>query len=330
MLMMLLIMSTGCGPNSRNVKPPQINIAVQEIPNDESVASAWYAEEFDRAFGAKAVVLRYDSSMLASSAMSTGNIDIAIVGSATAAIAVSNGLPFEIFWIHNVEGENECLVVKNDSNINSVADLKGKRVAVTFGATTQYSLLLALQQAGISHNDVKIFDMQSPEIIDDWNKGLLDAAFVWQPTLGELLNDGHILLSSRQLNEKNITTADVAVVNKDFARKHPDMVRKYVELQIKAHNLFKDDPKQAANISASTLGISANDTFKQMKEILWIDAKDQITERYLGTGDDKGQIAQTLFETAQFLSKYDVLKHAASLETFKDAVNPSFVEAVAK
>ena len=330
MLSIILLLSTGCGSDTRSDNSQQVTIAVQGLPNDESIARAWYEDELGKELGIKVVVLDYSSSALLNNAMATGNIDIAVFGSPNAAIGISKKLPYKIFWVHNVEGENESLVVKDSSDINSVADLKGKRVGVPFGATTHYALLLALQDAGLDADDIRLFDMQPPEILSAWNQNTIDAAFVWQPTLGVLLNDGRILLSSRQLNERNITTADVGVVNQVFAKRHPNIVKKYIELQIKAHELFKNEPRHASELAADTLGIPSNVALKQMKELVWLDTEDQISDRYLGTSEHKGHFAETLAETAKFLEKYNVLQRAANLETFENAIDTSFIEAVAK
>ncbi|MBQ9478836.1 MAG: ABC transporter substrate-binding protein [Selenomonadaceae bacterium] len=330
LLSMLLLLTTGCGSDQNASKTQQITIAVQPLPNDDSIARSWYVEELGKAFNAKVVILNYDSSLLANNAMATGNIDIAVFGSATAAIGISNGLPYEIFWIHNVEGENESIVVKNEAEINSIADLKGKRVGVTFGATVHYALLQAMQRAGLSINDVKLFDMQPPEMLNAWREEQLDAAFIWQPTLDELLRDGHVLVNSRQLDEQGITTADVGVVNREFAQKHPDIVKKYVELQVKAQKLYRDDPNAAAAITADSLNLTVEEALKQMNELVWLDANEQISDRYLGTSERKGHFVQTLLETAQFLEKSNVVDRAASFDKISEAINPSFAQAVAK
>ena len=328
LIFFVLLLTVGCN-SDQAVKPQQLTIAVQSLPNDESVARAWYEEELGKALGFKVIMIQYDSSPLANSAMATGNIDIALFGLPTAAIGISKNLPYEVFWIHNVEGDNECLVVKNSSNINSVAELRGRRIGVPFGSTTHYALLNALQNVDLGADDVILLDLQPNELIDAWLDNQIDAAFVWQPALDEISNDGRILINSRDLNEQGITTADVGVVNKDFARRHPEVVQKYVELQARAYDLFKKDSRQAATLASPHLKTSRNTALKQMNELVWIAPDDQISDRYLGTSEKKGQFAQALFKTARFLEHYDLLDRAASLESFENAINPSFAEAAA-
>lgn len=328
LLLLMMLITSGCG-SDKAVKPKQLTIAVQSLPNDESVARAWYDEKLGNELGVKVITVQYDSSILANNAMATDNIDIAIFGSAAAAVGISKGLPYEVIWIHNVEGDNEALVVKNAANINTLEELRGKRIGVSFGATTHYSLLNALQSVGIDAADVILFDLQPSEIIDAWNRDQIDAAFIWQPALDELSGNGHILISSRQLDAQGITTADVAVVNKDFARRNPDIIQRYVDLQARAQEMFKRDPRQAASLASPYLKTSRNTALKQMNELIWLAPADQISERYLGTVEKKGQFVQTLFNTARFLEHYDLLDRAATLETFENAVNPQFVQAAA-
>ena len=326
----MIVLIAGCGfdDNSDQKSRREVIIAMQSIPNDEMIARSWYTEELGKALGVKLILLNYDSSLLISNAMATGNIDIGVFGSATAAAAISQGQPCEIFWIHNIEGENECLVVKADSGIKSLEDLKGKRIGVTFGATTHYSLLQSMKLAGLTVDDVALFDLQPPEIIDDWKHGNIDATFIWQPYLGELLDDGRILFTGRRLDKMGITTADVAVVNKDFARRHPEIVRKYLELQIKADELYRNQPEQAAEIAAKNLRTDADDAIKQMDELVWIGLDEQLSERCLGTSERKGRFVQTLIDTAHFLERHDLIDRAARDEVFAAAVNPSYVEAI--
>lgn len=326
LLIISILSITGCGAERQAAAPERVTIAVQTLPNDESISRAWYANELGKKLGVKVVVLNYDMSGLINNAMATGNIDIAIIGTPAAAIGISKNLPYKIFWIHNIEGENESLVVKNNSNINSITDLKDKRIAVPFGATTHYALLLAMQRQGLYPKDVKLFDMHPQEMLDAWRNEQLDAAFVWQPTLEELLSDGHVLINSRQLNEQGITTADVGVVNKIFAQKHPEIVNKYIELQNKAHELFKRDPTRAASIAANTLNISADDALRQMNELVWLNVNEQISDRYLGTSEKKGRFSQTLLDTAKFLEHNNVIERAANFDAFTNAIDPSFAE----
>lgn len=329
----MIILLSGCGSDNPSVRNSDrgtvVTIAMLTIPNDEAIARTWYAEELEEKLGVKVVLLNYDSGMLANNAIATGNVDIALVGTAAAAEGLAKGMPYEVFWIHSLDGENESLAVKNNSGINSIADLKGKRIGVPPASTAQYSLLNAIHAAGLNDNDVILIFTQPSEIVRNWNAGKLDAAFVWQPYLGRLLDDdGHVLISCRQLDKQGITTADIGVVNRDFARAHPEIVRKYVELQARAQKFYSLQPHKAAAVAAIELGLSEENALKQMEEIVWITAENQLSDRYLGSTKRKGRMVQTLMDTAQFLQHNGAIDNAGNFDVFNKAVNPAFVEAV--
>ena len=86
------------------------------------------------------------------------------VGSAGVAAAVSRGEPLELFWILDDIGAAEALVAKNGSGINSVANLKGKKIAVPFNSTTHFHTIVALEQAKVNPADVQILNMRPPKV----------------------------------------------------------------------------------------------------------------------------------------------------------------------
>ncbi len=321
----VMLQVVGCGQvkKAESVeKPESITIGLQAIPNDELVAKEWYEKEL----GVKVNFKQFDSGRDVNTAMAAGSVDIAILGSTPAAIGIAKGIPYEVFWIHDIEGDNEALAVKNQANVQSIKDLKGKKVAVPSGSTTHYSLLSALKAEGLSANDVKILDMQPAEIFAAWQRGDIDAAYVWQPTLGKLLTDGKILVTSRELAQKGIVTADVGIVRSEFAQKYPDIVKKYVALQEKAFDLYSSDPENAAKSIARELKLDNEESLKEMKELVWLSAKEQLTSAYLGTSSKKGDFVKTLKDTADFLVEQKAIDTAPALEAFEKAVNPLFVE----
>src|SRR6185295_1366240 len=129
-------------------------------------------------------------------AMASGDIAIGEVGSTGITTAISQGMDVELFWILEDIAAAEALVARNGSNINSVADLKGKKVGVPFVSTTHFHLLYALELAGLKGSDVQILNMRPPEIAAAWGRGDLDATFIWDPVLAQVKKDGKVLVTS--------------------------------------------------------------------------------------------------------------------------------------
>ena len=122
-------------------------------------------------------------------------------------------------FVLDVAGDNEALVARNGSGVNTIADLKGKRIGTPFASTAHYSLLAALAQNGLSPNDVQLVDLQPQAILAAWERGDIDAAYTWLPTLDELRKTGKDLITSRQLAKDGKPTLDLGVVRRRVRRR---------------------------------------------------------------------------------------------------------------
>ena len=256
-------------------------------------------------------------------ALAAGSIDISELGSSPTAQGIANGVDYQVFWIGDIIGAAESLAVKNDSGISKVEDLKGKKVAAPFASTAHYSLLNALKQAGVSETDVELYDLQPADIYAAWTRGDIDAAYVWYPVLGQLLEDGTTITDSEKLAEDGIITADLNVVRTEFAKKNPDIVVNYVKAQIKANEVLLNDPETAAKEVAAILEIPEADAADQITQFKYLTAEEQIS--YLNE-----KIAQTLKNTANFLVEQDSIKEAPSLEDYSSKVTDEFIKEAVK
>ena len=310
-------------------KPEQVTIGYQVIPNAEIIGKqlGW----FEKDMGVKINWKQFDSGRDVNTAIASGSLDMGLVGTSPAAAGISQGLPYEVVWIHDLEGENESLVVKKGKGIKTVGDLVGKKVAAPFGSTTHYSLLGALKVSNVEPAKVKIIDMQPPDMLAAWLRGDLDAGYVWEPTLKKMVDaDGEIIVTSRQMAEKGYLTGDVAVVRKAFAEKYPDLVVKYLQVQAKGVDLWMKNPKDAAAAVAKAFNISPEEAEREMRTLVWVVGRDQVSDAYLGSSAKRGKFAKVLKETADFLASQKTIKSAPAQATFEKAVNPAYLEKAVK
>ncbi len=322
----LVLPLSGCGKSTEtsSTKPEVVNIGYQDIPNDEILAKAkgWYETEL----GVTVNFKKFDSGRDINNAFASNSIDIALMGTTPAAVGISKGLGYDVFWIHDVIGEAESLAVKTKANVNSFNDLKGKKIAVPFGSTAHYSLLNALKLEGVNFSEVKILDMQPPDILAAWQRGDIDAAYVWNPVLGKLLADGHVLTDSGELAKKGIVTADIGVVRKEFAQKYPDIVSKYIKIQQKAYDLYKNNVDDATAAIAKELNIDQAEVTKETQELIWLSAKEEVSDQYFGSSARKGNLVKVLKSTADFLFEQKAIDNAPAEDVFDKAVNPKYIE----
>lgn len=224
---------------SGNNANPAVNIAYQTGVDPAKVAQAdnTYEKDTNRAINWR----KFDTGADVVAAISSGSIDIGNIGSSPLAAAATKQVPLEVFLVTSEIGEAESLVAKN--GIKSPQDLIGKKIAVPFVSTTHFSLLAALKHWNIDSNKVDIINLRPPEITAAWERGDLDATYVWEPALSKTKASGHVLVSSKQVADWGSPTYDLWVVRKDFADKNPEFLKQFVKITTDATGKYSQDPK---------------------------------------------------------------------------------------
>jgi taurine transport system substrate-binding protein len=316
----------GASPSAADLMPKEVNIGFQVIPNAELLSKQ--TGRMEKAFpGVKINWVQFDSGRDVNTAMASSSIDLGLIGSTGTSSGIANNLPYQVYFLHDIIGDNEALVVKESSGIQSVTDLKGKTIAVPFGSTTHFSLLMALQAEGIDTKDVKILDMQPADMFAAYQRGDIDGGFVWHPSLGKMAADGgKIITSAKKLSEKGIITADVGIVRTAFADKYADFMKQYVAQLDASVKEFQSNPEAAAEVMSKAISSTPEDTLIMMKELVWKTSAEQAGADLLGTKDSPGAFAQVLKDSADFLVTQKSIQSAPELDVYKKAVRNEFLQ----
>lgn len=302
------------------VLPKEIKIGYQVSPNGELLAKALGLAE-KKFPGVKISWLKFDSGRDVNIAISGGSIDFGLVGTPPGASGIAQGLPYQIYYIHDIIGESEALVVKKDSGIASLQDLKGKTIATTFGSTSHFSFLSALKQNNINPKDLKIIDMQAPDLLAAWQRGDIDGGFTWQPVQSKLLaSEGKVIITSKQVADKGALTGEFGIVYKDFVTQYPDAVKGYIDVLDEATHYYRDYPKEASEALSKELGLTPEESLKAMKEIIVLDASEQTDAKYMGTKDHPGEFAALLKATGDFLLEQKTITKSPDISVYQQAI----------
>lgn len=304
--------------------PKEIRIGYQVIPNTEAVvrSEGWLEERL----GTKVIWKEFDSGVAVNKAMAAGEIDIGLAGSAAVASGLTQGLPYEVFWIYDAIGDNEALVVKKNSGITKASDLIGKKVATPFGSTSHYHLLKYLEAEGVDAKQVQIVNLQPMDMLAAWQRGDIVGGWVWQPVLQKMADSGGTLLfSSRKMAEKGVLTGDIGVVAKDFAAKYPKVVSKYLAAENDAVKLYRSNQDEAVKAVAKEFRISDTEAKEIMGQLIWLNADEQLSDKYLGRPGQVGQLAQVLKSSADFLKTQGSIKESPDLGVFQKGINPQYL-----
>ncbi len=297
-----------------------VNIGTMDLVNADLIARKenYYEDLLD----ADVNIVSFSSGKDVNTAIASGSIDITELGTSPSALGISIGLGYSVVGIGDIIGSAESLVATADSGISDVTDLVGKKVATPFASTAHYSLLSALKLADVTETDVNLLDMEADDIYAAWQRGDIDAAYIWYPTLDNLIKEGGtIITGSDVLAEKGYVTGDLIVARDEFAEENPELVAQFLAAVLKGNEVIFNDADTAAADVAEVLGIDAADAASQLKQFTYLSGEDQLSEEWLGGG-----LAQNLKDTADFLVEQKSITSAPDLETFQAALKTDYLE----
>ena len=309
----------------------EATIGYQLVYNPWKVAIA--NGTFEEATGYKINWKKFDSGAKVITAMASGDVDIALAGSSPIAAGVSRGVDMQLFWIVEDIASAEALVVRDGSGIIAPQDLKGKKLGVPFVSTTHFHTLFALEQFGIPAEEVKVLNMQPNQIAAAWERGDIDAAFVWDPALGRIKKTGKVLITSGQLSTWGKATFDGMVVNRKFAEENGAFMTTFVKTIAAADAAYRDNPKawtpESDEVKAivGLVGGEPKDVPGVLALYNFPTIEQQGSCAWLGCGKDGGA-ARALQFTSEFLKsegKIDALQ-----PDYSAFVNSTFVEGAMK
>jgi taurine transport system substrate-binding protein len=222
----------------------------------------------------------------------------------------------ELFWILEDIASAEALVARNGSGVNTITDLKGKKVGTPFVSTSHFQLLYAMQQAGLKAGDVQVLNMRPPEIAAAWGRGDIDATFIWDPVLSTVKKTGKVLMTSGDICKKGACTFDGLVVTKKFAKENPEFMVALVKAIAKADADYRahakawtSDPAKVAAV-AKWSGGKPEDVPDAMALYGFPSLQEQASTSWLGGGAN-GAAAKALAQQANFLKEQGRLTSVA-------------------
>ncbi len=195
--------------------------------------------ELEKATGYKITWRQFGGGGDVIRAMASGDVQVGEAGSSPIAAAASQGQDIRLFWILDDIADAEALVVRNGSGINGWKDLVGKKVATPFVSTSHYQLLAGLRAEGIDPKGVDIVNLRPPEIAAAWERGDIDAAFIWDPALARTKATGKVIATSGGIGKKGYPTFDGLVVNAKWAAQNEAFVTALVKAVAKADDTYR-------------------------------------------------------------------------------------------
>jgi len=309
----------------------EVTIAYQQI--DEPWVVGIANGSIEKSTGYTIHWRQFESGAKVATAMASGDVKVGVIGSSPLAAAVSQGVDLQLFWILDNINNAEAMVVRNGSGINGPQDLKGKTLAVPFVSTTHYHAMFALQTWGIKPSELKILNMQPNQIVAAWERGDVDAAYVWNPALDQLKKNGKVLITSGELSAKGKPTFDGIAVDRKWGEENKVFMAKLVAAIADYDQQYRSNPAAWSASSPQTAAIAkmigggAADVPGALALYAFPTLQEQASSAWLGGGKDS-RAAFALKDTSEFLKGQHQI--GTVLPDYTQFVTPAYAEAAMK
>jgi sulfonate transport system substrate-binding protein len=249
---------TGCtqqnspqaGQSSTNVtKPNVVNIGHQKgTPGLNLLKAQQLLEKRLTPEGINVKWIEFRGGPPMMEAMASGNVDIGNVGNLPPIFAQAGGNQIVYVAATASNAGAQAIVVPSYSPIKTLADLKGKKLAIQKGTALQYLALKALESAKLTLNDIKPVYLNIPDSITAFEGGQVDALPISDPYYAQKEKTGQIRIL--------VKGSDVApqrayyIATQNFAQKHPELVKTILEEQRKVEDWAKSHKNEVAQLLA--------------------------------------------------------------------------------
>jgi NitT/TauT family transport system substrate-binding protein len=178
-----------------------------------------------------------------------GTADFATVAETPVMFAILNGADLSIIASIHKTKTDDAIVARKDKGIVTPGDLKGRKIAATFGTTSDFFLDVFLAVNAIAREDIELVNLQQEEMAQALTEGKIDAVATFNPFL---------IATQKQLGEsgiifynKNIYTKTFNIVStQEFVNHNPGKVNKVLRALYSAEKFFEQNPEQALKIAA--------------------------------------------------------------------------------
>jgi sulfonate transport system substrate-binding protein len=245
--------------------------------------------------------------------LNAGSIDFGSTAGSAALLGRINGDPIKSIYVYS-KPEWTALVTRKDTAINAVADLKGKRVAVTRGTDPHIFLVRALLSAGMTEKDISEVLLQHPDGKTALIRGDVDAWAGLDPMMAQAqVQDGARLF----YRNKDANTYGILNASEDFLNKYPELTRRVLAVydQERKYCLANYDEEKRVFMNVTKLPAPVVDI--QLKE------RTDLTNNRIGPAQ-----RDTILQAGLALQKAGVI--AANVDVKKnldDLVDDRFVSA---
>ncbi len=186
-------------------------------------------------------------------ALNAGSIDIARTGDVPPVIAQAAGVPLVYIGGSAPKDQSSAVIVKRESPIRTIQDLKGKRIGFTKSSSANYLIVKVLESAGLQWSDITPAYLTPADARAAFERGSIDAWVIWDPfyAAAQVQANARVIRNSSGL----VANRDFYLSSRSFADQNPAIIRELrAEIQ-KVAAWAQKNPSQVAELLSKDLKI---------------------------------------------------------------------------
>ncbi|MDD9271341.1 ABC transporter substrate-binding protein [Paenibacillus sp. GCM10023248] len=256
------------------------------------------------------------------SALASGKVDANSQTLSDTLAPASKGIPLKAVLVNDNSNGGDGIVVK--PGINSLKELKGKKVATELGTVDHLLMLTALEKEGLAEKDVAYTNMTVNDAGPAFISGNLDGAVLWEPFLSKAIAEGKgkLLFSSKDTPG---LIPDLLVFKEEITKNRPDDVKKILHAWFDALDYWQANPEESLQIMAKAAETPLDEYKAGVNSVKIFQLEDNI--KAFQKGETYSSLHYTSQKTAEFLKGLEMLSTIPKAESFLDG---HFVEEVQK
>jgi len=264
----------------------------------------------------------FDGYLESISTLTAGQIDANSQTLGDTVSSVAGGADQVIVLVNDNSTGNDKVIVRN--GINSVADLKGKKVAAEEGTVDHFLLLQGLKKAGLSAQDIQFVPLETGKAASAFVGGQVDAVAVFAPFTTQALKraGSKELFSSKEFPG---AISDHLVFSRKFVDAHPDKVQAMVNSWFATLDYMKANQNKSYDIMAKRAGVKT-DEYKEYADGTRIFTVEENLKAFQ-PGKDMSSLQFAAQEMTKFLTQAGLAK---TQPDFNKLFDDRFVKAYAE
>jgi sulfonate transport system substrate-binding protein len=187
--------------------------------------------------------------------LNAGAVDVGTVGETPPIFAQAGGVDFVYIGSEPPAPRSEAIVVGHDSPIRSVADLRGKKVALNKGSNVHYLLVKALERAKLSHTDIQPVYLAPADARAAFVQGSVDAWAIWDPYLAAVQRQAQARVIAN--GEGLVRNTQYYLAARKFASAQPQLLHTLLEELDDVDQWSRDHVPEVAKLLSPQVGLDA-------------------------------------------------------------------------